>query len=69
MKQRLTGYAGEQLPCKALDLATGKWYELIALEKVKDALAEQVCDNADVVSEIETVSKMYTFVAIFPIIL
>lgn len=67
--QRLTGHACEQLPCEALDLAAGKGHELVALEKIKDALAEQICYNADVVSEIETVSKMYTFVAVFPIVL
>ena len=69
LSERLTGHACKQLPCKALDLTAGKGYELVAFEKIKDALAEQICYNADVISEIEAISKMYTFVAIFPIVL
>ena len=43
----------EKLSGKALDLAVRKWNERIALQEIEDALSEQVCDNADMSSEIE----------------
>lgn len=39
-----------------LDLAVGKWNKVVAFEKVKDALAEKIHDNADMATIVETVS-------------
>lgn len=47
---------GEELPSKALDVSTREWHERILLQKVEDALAQEVGDYAYVVSKIETVS-------------
>lgn len=54
----LTGDAGEQLSSKALDVCAGKWCECVLLEEVKDALAEQVGDNADMIAVVEAFSEM-----------
>lgn len=45
--------AGEQLLCKMLDLAAGERHKIIALQKVEDALPEQVGDDADMVPKVE----------------
>lgn len=37
---RLTGDTGEQLPSELLDMSAWEGHELIALEKVKDTLAQ-----------------------------
>lgn len=60
----LTSHAGEQLPGKVLDLTTRKRYEAIPLQKVENTLAQQVGDYTYVVPEVETVAKMYAFVAV-----
>lgn len=46
----------KELTSKLLNVAARKWDELIAFEEIEDALAKQVGDDADVVSEIERVS-------------
>lgn len=51
-----TSNAGEQLPGKALYLTTRKGHELVALEKVKNALTKQIRHNAYMISEIEAIS-------------
>lgn len=63
-----TGDTGEQLTSKALYLTTRERNELIALEEVKDALAKQVCDYANVVSEVEAITQMDAFVAIMLVV-
>lgn len=52
------GNAGKQLLCKLLDVRAGKWHETVGLEKVEDTLTVQVCDDADVVAEVEAISKV-----------
>jgi hypothetical protein len=53
---KLTGNAGEELAGKLLDVSAGKGHKLVALEKVKDALAQQVGDDADVVAKVKRVA-------------
>jgi hypothetical protein len=64
----LTGNTSEKLPSKALDLTVWEWDKSIALEKVKDALAKEIHDDANVPTEIEAVSKMYASVAVLVVI-
>ena len=45
-------------------MSAGKWYKGVALEEVKDALAQEVGDNADVVAEVKRVSQVDTLVAV-----
>lgn len=52
----LTRHTGQQLPGKALNLATWKRHKLIPLEKVENALPQQVGDNAYMVPKIEAVA-------------
>jgi len=59
-----TSNAGEKLTGEILDLAVGKWYEVVALQEVEYALAEQVHDNADVASVVETVPQVNTSIPI-----
>ena len=65
---KLTGYARQELPGKALYLTTGEWYELVAFEEVEDTLAKEIGDDADVVPKVEAVAKMNTFVAIVSVV-
>lgn len=48
-----TRNASEQLSCKILNLGTRKRDKTVALEKVKDTLAQQVGDDANVISIVE----------------
>jgi hypothetical protein len=52
----LTSHTCQQLTGKALNLAVGERDEVVALEKVKDAGPKQIHDDADVASEIKTIS-------------
>lgn len=52
----LTGNAGEELTSELLDVTAGEWHKIVQLEKVKNTLAKQICDDADVVPEVEGVS-------------
>jgi hypothetical protein len=61
-----TGHACEKLSCETLDLAVGERDEVVALEEVEHALAQEVHDDADVASEVEAVSEVN---ATIPIIL
>jgi hypothetical protein len=61
---KLTSNAGKQLASKLLDLTAREWYETIALEEIEHTLSQQVCNNANVVSEIETIPKVNTLVAV-----
>ena len=49
-------------------MAARKRNELIAFQKVKDALSEEVCDDANMVPKVEAIAKMDTLVAVFPIV-
>jgi len=51
-----------------LDLAVRERHKAVALEKVKDALAEQVHDDADVASVVEAVPEVDTPVPVFLVI-
>lgn len=45
-------------------MSAGKWYEGVALEEVKDALAQEIGDDADVVAEVKRISQVNTLVAV-----
>jgi len=45
-------------------MTAGKWNKLIALQKVKDTLAEQICDDANVISEVESVAQVDALVSV-----
>jgi len=64
----LTSNAGEQLPSKALDLTARERHEAVALQEVENTLAQQICDYTDMVAEVETVAKVYAFVAVFLVV-
>ena len=64
----LTGYAGEQLTCKVLDLAVWEGHKVVALQEVEDALAEEVHDDADVAAVIEAVTQMDASVPVLLVI-
>lgn len=63
-----TGNTGKELSSKTLDLTAWERYKAISLEKIEDTLTQQVGDNADVISEVERVSQMYTLVPVFLVI-
>lgn len=52
------GDTGEELLCKLLDMRAWEGDEAVALEEVEHALAVEVGDDADVVAEVEAVSKV-----------
>jgi hypothetical protein len=56
------------LASKTLDLTVGEWNETIALEEIENTLAQQVHDNADMASEIETVPQVDAAVPIFLVV-
>lgn len=56
--RKLTGDAGKELSSKALNVGAGEWCEVVPLQEVKDAFAEKVCDNADVISVVEAFPEM-----------
>lgn len=70
MKQteRPTSNASEKLPGEVLNLTVRERYKVIALQEVKNALAEEVHDNADVAAEIEAIPQVYTPVAVLGIV-
>lgn len=59
-----TSNTGKKLSCEILYLCAWKWDKAVTLQKIEDALAEQVRNNAYVIPVIKRVSKVYTFVAI-----
>lgn len=64
----LTCNAREQLTRKALDLAVGKGHEAVALEEVKDALAQQIHDDANVPAVVEAIAQVDAAVAILGVV-
>lgn len=69
MGGKLTGDAGEELSCKLLNVTAGERNKLVALQEVKDALAEQVGDDANMIPKVKGVSEMDAFVAVLLVIL
>jgi hypothetical protein len=65
----LTGHTCKKLPRKELDVRARKGSEVVALEKVKDALAVEICNDADVVPPVKCVSKVDALVAIGLVVL
>ena len=65
----LTSNAGKKLTSKTLYLAAWERHKTVALEKIKNTLAEQIRDDANVVPEIESIPEVYAFVAILSIVL
>lgn len=51
-----------------MDLTVREGYKIIALQEVENTLAKKVHDNADVATEIESVSKMYATVSVFLVV-
>lgn len=66
--ETLTCNASEELSGKTLNLTIGERHEMVALKEVEDTLSEQVGDDADMVSIIETVPKMDASVSVFGVI-
>lgn len=64
----LTRNTGKKLPCKILYLTVWKGYKHVAFQKIEYTLPEQVCDNTDMTSIIETVSEMYALVAVLSVV-
>lgn len=65
---RLTSNAGKELAGKALNLAVREGDESVALEKIKDALTEEIHDYADVASVIEAIPQVNTAIPILLIV-
>jgi hypothetical protein len=63
-EDKLTGDARKELASELLDVSTWEWHKGIALEEVKDALAQEVGDDANVVAEVKRVSQVDTLVAV-----
>jgi hypothetical protein len=49
-------------------LAVWEWDEAVAFEKIEDTLPEQVHDNADMASEVETISEVDAAIPILDIV-
>ena len=64
----LTGNTSKQLFRKMLYLTTGERHKCVAFQEVEHTLSKEIRDNADVIPEVEAISKMYTFVAIEPVV-
>ena len=54
--ERLTCDAGKKLLRKVLYLTARKGHKLVALQKIENTLPKQICDNAYVVSKVETLA-------------
>ena len=65
---QLTCNAGKQLPSEALNLAIGEGHKAVALEKVKDTLAEEVHDYADMSPVVEAVPQVDASIPVIIII-
>ena len=50
-------------------MTAGKGDKLVAFEEVEDALAEQVGNDTDVVSEVEGIPEVYAFIPVVLVIL
>jgi NAD kinase len=65
----LTSYTREELSGKDLDMGTRERCEAVDFEKVKNALAVQVGDDANVISIVEALPQVDTFVPVVTVIL
>lgn len=65
---RPTCYASEELFRKLLDMRTGKGNKAIGFEKVEDALAVEIGDDADMVPKVKAVSKVDAPVSVVPVV-
>lgn len=63
-EDELTGDTREELAGKLLNVSARKRHKGVAFEKVKDALAQEIGDDADVVAEVKRVSQVDTLVAV-----
>ena len=68
MLQKLTGNTGQKLPGETLYLTAWERDKGIRLEKVEDALSEQIRHDADVVSKVEAISQVDAFVTILSVV-
>lgn len=66
--ETLTCNASKELPRKTLNLAVGERHKVVTFKEVKDTLSEQVSDDADMTSIIETVSEMNTSVSVVGVV-
>lgn len=64
----LTGNAGEELSSKILDLTVRERDEAIALKKVKDTLAQQIHDDADMSPVVEGVSEVNAAIPVLVVV-
>lgn len=64
----LTCYTRKQLTSEILNLAVGKRDKAVALQKVKDALAKEAHDDADMTLVVKAVRQVYTSIPIFDIV-
>ena len=63
-----TSHAGEELPSEVLDLAVWKRNKGVALEEVKDTLAQKIHDNANMPLVVEAVAEVDAAVAVFLVV-
>jgi hypothetical protein len=64
----LTGYTGEELPSKVLDLAVGERHKGVALQKIKDTLSQKIHNYTDMVAVVKAVSEVDTAVPVLLVI-
>ena len=64
----LTGYAGEQLPGKVLNLTAGEWHKAVSLQKIEDTLPQQISHDTDVIAIVKTVPQVDALVAVLLVI-
>lgn len=67
--QKLTCHTGKQLPSEELNMRIGKRRECVAFEEIKDTLAIEICNNADVIPEIETMPQVNALIPVSFIVL
>jgi hypothetical protein len=60
----LTCYTRKELASKILNLTAWKWHKRVAFEKVKDTLTKKVCDNANMVAKVKTVTQVNALISV-----
>lgn len=66
--RQLTSHTGEQLSSKVLDLTVGERDEIVALQEIEYALAEEVHDNADVAPVVKAIAKVDTTIPVLRVV-
>ena len=56
--------ACEKLLCKLLDVGTWERHEAVRFEEIEYALPVEVCNNADMIPEVEAISQVDTTITI-----